>query len=222
LQYGVIDCPIAQNTIMSKEGMLQKFKEVFFQTPLVDLNGKQHSIRLAFIDRGGHRPKDVDYIVSKIPFIQAYIGSTRPDPKKDLIYKSENGNYFIGQSETFSEHVGMLIDTEMWYLPIDVSSEFIKQAIAQYHITKKTPEGNTRTIWVKDPVDHYRSCLNMSYAAAKLLNLDTALFREDIINGLQNQLKKTTVNKLETAERQNVEQMRQPAHGYFDRAIGSR
>lgn len=222
LQYGVIYCPIAQDTITSKENMLQKFKEDFFKIPLVNSSGKSHAVRLAFIDRGGHRPSDVDYIVSKIPFIQAYIGSNRPDPKKDLIYKSENGNYFMGQSETFSEHVGMLMDTDMWYLPMDVSSDFISQATAQYHVSKKTPEGNTRTIWVKEPQDHYRSCLNMSYAAAKMLNLDTALFREDIITGLQKQINKTVVSNEQPEENQNNEQRRVPTHGYFDRAIGNR
>jgi hypothetical protein len=178
------------------------------------------------IDRGGHRPKDVDYIVAKVPFLKAYIGLTRVDPKKELIYKSDNGEYFLGQSETLSELVGLHMDTSLWFIPHDTDDEFVRQATGHYFIKKRDVNGNTKTIWVKDPIDHYRSCLNQSYAAAKLLNLDIALFKSDIVVGLQNVIYGTEpVKKEEKLDEEEIKKEYYQSirnNNYYSRALGAR
>jgi len=220
LRFGNIDCPIAAETIPARTEMFDKFSKGFLADQLTGSTGRAHSIRLGFIDRGGHRPGDVDFITSKVSFLQAYIGLTRVDPKKDLIYKSDNGQFFLGQSEALSEYVGMLMDTDMWYHPNDVTDEFIKQITGQYHIKKKTIDGNTRSIWVKDSNDHYRSCLNMSYAAAKLLNLDTALFNDRVIETLHKKNEEAAAVAKQQRETEKKNAVR-PGN-YFDRALGIR
>ena len=219
LRYGVIYCPIAENTITGREQMYNQFSAELLGRPLTSRDGKIFSIRLGFIDRGGHRPDDVDFITRRIAFLHAYHGLTYLDPKKDLIFKSDNGEFFLGQSESLSEYVGMLMETEMWYIPMDTGMDFIKQATAQYHIKRKDRNGNTKTIWIKDPIDHFRSCLNLSYAAAKLLNLDTALFKQDVVENLQDEKNKIKMQKEESPDR---EQPRRHAPDYFDRALGKR
>jgi len=214
VRYGFIAAPFESKTTIND--LIQQFKAAIFSTPLKYANGTEQNIRLCFQDRGGHRADDVDAIAQNIPFIKPYVGLTRSDPKKPLIYKSENGEYFLGQSETLSEYVSLLMDTDKWHIPADASLDLMNQVIGQYHAKKRDSNGNTKSLWIKTPNDHYRSCLNMSYAAAKALNLDTALFRPDIIDQLK---KGEGKDGKPQPERSRAEQPAQRRAGYFDRAI---
>jgi phage terminase large subunit GpA-like protein len=220
LRHGKYYCPITDNLNLNKETMLNGFIKEFFSRPFVKRDGTVMPVRLGFIDRGGHRPDDVDYIVSKIGFLHAYIGLTYSDPKKELVFKSDTGNYYLGQSEQLSEFVGNLIETDAFFFPDDVGYDFLKQITNQFHLKKVDKYGGAKTLWVKGGNDHYRSCLNMSYAAAKILNLDTALFSEGIISTLE----KAQKSKPKPEQPKTINHERPGRDGganeYFRRALG--
>ena len=222
LRHGKFYCPITESTNLNKETMLNGFIKEFFSRPFTKRNGTIVPVRLAFIDRGGHRPDDVDYIVSKIGFLHAYIGLTYSDPKKELVFKSETGNYYLGQSEQLSEYVGNLIETDSFFFPSDVGYDFLKQITNQFHLKKVDKYGGAKSIWIKGGNDHYRSCLNMSYAAAKMLNLDTALFSEAVINNLEETQKIKRENDGVKTEPNPKRPKAQNRYDYFGRAYGRR
>jgi hypothetical protein len=223
LRCGAIHC----NKINGPGAVFDEFKRTFLGIELKGNDGKYYNIKLAMIDRGGHRAEDVDFIVKNTTYIKAYIGLRNPDPKKPVIYKSDNGNYYLGQSHVLSEEVGLIIETEIFHLPQDIDNDFIKQATAQYFKKKLDANGNIKTIFIKEEHDHARSCLNMSLAAAKLLELDRLLYQEKVCLQLKNQIgvqkivqeAKAPANK-PAEEPQNINRNR--GGSYFDRAIGVR
>lgn len=220
LKYGIIESKfINDENISNREHVFEKFKNEILCKELKTVSGRNLQIRLAFIDRGGHREKDVTYLCKKISFLCAYIGLTKTDLKKELIEKSINGNFYLGQTEELSEQVGLMMESKFWYLPQDVDNIFIKQITAQYHIKKRDEYGNSKSIFVKEAEDHYRSCLNMSYAAAKLLKLDIGLHQDYVLKSLQTKKEEKIVEKI---EQKKEEQKRIQRNEYFSRALGGR
>lgn len=216
LRYGTIYWPINDPAYADREKMLAAvLKGLIGGEELKRRDGVKLGIRMGFIDRGGHRPDDVDFLVSRISFLQAYIGFPRTDPKRDLIFKSDTGNWFMGQSEQISEFVGMLVESDQFRLPKDADWNFLNAITRHYHIMRKDPYGNEKKVWVKLPDDHYRSCLEYSYAAAKLLRLDTMLVDDNVLKRVREALEKT----------KTPQETKPPAHheprqpDYFSRAL---
>jgi phage terminase large subunit GpA-like protein len=225
LRYGKIYWPLNTPEYLDKNKMVETvIRGIFNGEKLIRKDGAIIESRLGFIDRGGHRDNDVDYLVSKISFLQAYIGLTRTDPKKELVYKSDNGPFWLGQSEAISEYVGMLIEKGNIKIPKDSDNEFLKQLASHYHTEKTDPYGNTKSIWVKlKDQDHYRSCLEYAYAAAKVLKADTALFDENILRELNKQIEQTrpgaALPKEEAEKPQGRNQNRYGNNEYYSRAL---
>ena len=192
LRYGTIYWPIADPAFQDRRKLLDTvLKGMFGGRELKRKDGAVLSPRLGFIDRGGHRPEDVDFLVSNISFLQAYVGLRYPDPKKELVYKSDNGNFWLGQSEVLSEYVGLLMETDQFKIAKDTDYNFLSQITKHFHVNKTDPYGNSKSVWVKLSGDHYRSCLNMSYAAAKVLRVDTALLNDSVLAKIKSQLEQT-------------------------------
>ncbi|MDD5363410.1 MAG: phage terminase large subunit family protein [Ignavibacteria bacterium] len=194
LRYGKIFCPIDKNRPLEKT--LEIFKNGLYESALANKTGSRiYPIKQGFIDRGGHRAADVDYITDNLGFMDSYVGLTKIDPKKSPLYKSmtkdDNGEpnkFYLGQTPYLSYEVGKMMDGKLWFLPMDVSDDFIKQANAQYFKNKTLSDGRIESEWIHDEVDHYRDCLNLAYAAALLLELDSALFDPAIVARLKERI----------------------------------
>lgn len=134
------------------------------------------TIRFGFIDRGGHRSDLVDFLVEKIPWLHAYIGATRINPKEPYVKESTTANHFMGQTQLLAEEVADYMEGEKWHLPVDIGDEYLKQVVAQYYIEEEDKNGQPVQRWVTEANDHYRDCENYNFAAAFFLHLDKALF----------------------------------------------
>jgi len=193
LRYGQIYCPIHDPDYADPRRILEIFRKGFLLDNILSKrSGAILDIRAAVIDRGGHRTADVDMLSSNIKNLVGYVGLTRSDPKRPLIFKSEgkdgHGNqnpFFVGQGERLSEETGLLIATDMWHLPQDAGTDFMRQCQNQYHTTELDTHGNERRVWHKVRPDHYRSCLNYSLAAAELLKLPEILSRPEAVEALR-------------------------------------
>jgi phage terminase large subunit GpA-like protein len=177
LRYGMIYCPITDPHYSDPRVIFETVTAgLIADNPLVKKSGATMSIRGALIDRGGIRPTEsIDFLVRNIPGLVAYIGATRDNPTRELIYKSTEGPWYMGKTERLSERVSQLLETDMFFLPMDCGVDFMKQALAQYHETITDTHGNEKTVWHHGGEDHYRDCLNYNYAVGELLKHDLIL-----------------------------------------------
>jgi hypothetical protein len=195
LRYGKILCPIDKNR--PKEKTLEILKAGLYEYPLANSNGnKIYPIKCGFIDRGGHRSAEVDYIADNLSFLRAYVGLPKVNPKDPILKETESDKknregycaykkFFLGQSSVLSYEVGKMIDSSLWHIPQDVTAEFIKQVNSQYFINRTLSDGSIDSEWKHDELDHYRDALNLSHGAALLLELDSLLFDPYIISRLK-------------------------------------
>lgn len=140
-----------------------------------------------FQDRGGHRAKLVDYICERLLCFDPYIGATRDDPRRELIYDTGNGFYY-GKTELISDLVGARMKKELFHLPADTTEEFLAQIQRQYHYKEVDSKGNEKRKWKHGGDDHYRDCLNLNMACIIDLGLDTALHNPLICDNLRNSI----------------------------------
>jgi len=159
----------------------ERFRAAVFASPFRRKDGRQMELFFGFIDRGGHRPADVDYICERIPQIRPYIGSTRVDFKRPVVEQSDKGIWWMGQSMLLSREVTSLIASERFHLPEDVTQDYIDQVRNEYIEPKKDIHGNTKLVYVKIEPNHYRSCENLALAACKAQSLENMLFDESAI-----------------------------------------
>ena len=137
-------------------------------SPFIRQDGKRLELSIGFIDRGGHRPKDVDYITSHWFEMKAYIGSTRSYSDRAIVYESANGEFYIGQSERLTTEVGQQIDSAKWHLPNDCPESYFEQVLNEYFEEPVDKYGNKKKVLVKKEPNHYLSCENYCLAATKL------------------------------------------------------
>jgi hypothetical protein len=188
LRFGKILCPV--DASRPREKTLQILKEGIYSFPLVNYNGSGvFPIKCGLIDRGGHRAKDVDFIVENINFLEAYVGDNKLNIKNPVLVRSKGGEFYLGQAEALSYEIGRMMESNHWFIPQDVSPEFIKQANSQYFINRTLKDGSVESEWVHSETDHYRDCLNLAYGAALLIQLDSVLFDPGVIEKLQDRLK---------------------------------
>jgi len=154
----------------------ERFAAAVFAQKYRRKDGRELEIYFGFIDRGGHRPDDVDYICQRIPQIKAYIGATRIDFKKPIIELSANGHWYMGQSMMLSREVTALIASDKFFLPSDVTPDYIEQVRNEYIEPKTDIYGNTKLVYVKIEPNHFRSCENMCLGAVKMNNIEEILF----------------------------------------------
>ena len=185
LRYGTIYCPMLDIKYTDRTVLLNTFREGFIgRNAMQKSDGTIMPIRLALIDRGGHRKEDVDLLTANIPILQGYVGLTRNDPKKRLVYRSHEGPFYMAQAERLSEEVSNLIDSDNFHIPWDSGLDFMKQILNHFHTIEADKWGNEKTVWHKIRPDHYRSCLNMAYGTGELLNFDTLLNDERVVASL--------------------------------------
>jgi DNA-directed RNA polymerase subunit RPC12/RpoP len=222
LKHNHIPCSID----MSKDHvkLLSHFKTSLDSDKLIWANGIEADFRFAFMDRGGHRSEAVDYLCSRVPNLKAYIGLNKVDRVKPLIYESDKGDYHWGQTELLSEITGEIMESEDFFLPKDVSTEFIRQIMRQYRIKTVSPDGIVGSKWIHGGDDHCRDCLNMAYAAGKKIELDKILLDQTACETIYNSRMQINSNKIEDIATTNNghetnNNYNRSGH-YFNRAIG--
>ncbi len=165
------------------------YKEIYSQ-PFKKQNGDTLPILWGFIDRGGHRSIDVDYIVDYFGNLGAYIGST--SKVAPLIEQKKSGIYF-GHTERLSRIVAANIESKLWHLPLDVPRQYKNQVLNQYDEEYVDSRGNNRKRWMTGETlgkpDHYRDCENLIIAACNHLKLDEYLFDRTNVQNIENQTK---------------------------------
>jgi phage terminase large subunit GpA-like protein len=224
LRQGFIPCPRVEKGYEYQ--VFDKFMNNLYIEPLKWRDGEHADISVGCIDRGGHRPEDVDFIVKHFPGgrLLAYVGLTHKYEDRPMVYKSDQGNFYLGQSDPLSEDVGSYISGENFHLPMDVDNEFIKQIGRQFHQKKIDTSGKVSTVWVHNyqGPDHYRDTLNLNLAAAKIKNIDKMLLNSQYCESLKkNRCSVCPNNEMKKeAPKKQQQPINRPA-GYF-RNLGGR
>ena len=165
LKHGFIYCDMKEQQYKDVSNVFIKFYNEISTDKMLWQDNSEAWFSCGFIDRGGHRSEQVDYICSKIPNLFAYVGLTKPDSKQSLFYESKNGPFFLGQTELISKITGSIIDSSDFYIPDDFHPELCRQLARQYFIQKKLPDGSEVEKWIHGGDDHFRDCLNLAYIA---------------------------------------------------------
>lgn len=167
---GFVECKIDLSVDGKQPSQVayERFRAAVYEIPYIRRDEKKLDIYFGLIDRGGHRPKDVDYICARMPKIEAYIGLATINPKNPMIEKSKNGEHYNGQSQLISREVGHLITSDNFKLPDDIQPDYLEQVRNEYFETKISPFGNKKPVYVKIIPNHYRSCENYCHAATLL------------------------------------------------------
>jgi phage terminase large subunit GpA-like protein len=241
IRHDFIECKIDANK--NPQQVYAIFKESLHIEPLRWSDGTEADWRYGLIDRGGHRPNDVDYISKHMNNVKAYIGLAQYDTKKPSIYKSEKDEWYLGQPQMLSDFTGTLLGGQMMYFPWDTGADFFDQIWRQFFETRLTSEGVKKEVWIHGYAgdgkassadesgtgdDHMRDCFNLAYAALKISKLDIALFNENhckIIKEKKTHLILPEMIKENKQQPQQVQQRVDPRRmqsrgGYFNRAYG--
>jgi phage terminase large subunit GpA-like protein len=163
----------------------ERLRAAIYAEPFRRRDGRQLDMRMGFIDRGGHRADDVDYICEHMPEFEPYIGLARPDPKKPLVDVSADGRHYNGQTQSLSVEMGRLLASNRFHLPDDIQPDYLEQVRNEYMEPKIDAYGNKRLVWVRIEPNHYRSCENYCHAAARYLDLESLLFDESTVAQLE-------------------------------------
>jgi phage terminase large subunit GpA-like protein len=156
-----------------------------YRYPYEKANGKSLPILFGFIDRGGHRSKDVDYIVGHSANLAVYLGST--DKRAPLVEQKKSDIYW-GNTENLSRIVQKQMESSIWHLPSDIGRDYCDQVLNQYDEEIVDNRGNRRKKWTKVDPDHCRDCENLLVAATLTLNLNEQLFDDTRVQELQEAL----------------------------------
>ena len=223
IRHDFISLPITEN--MDHQECYIKFKNAIIREPLRWADGTEADWKFGFLDRGGHRSEDVDYISTHMHNIEPYIGLAKIDEKKPVIYKSEKGNFYLGQSELLSDFTGTLLSSESTFFPADVTVDFLQQVGRQFREKRISRDGRVSEVWVHGHkgADHYRDCFNLAWAAAKHLNLDKILFNRAYCETLAgSRVTRGAVKEHVAPTQKRIENSNFTKHndGYFSRAFG--
>lgn len=225
LKYDFIHCPMVESG--DPREIFIKFRQALNDTPLKWSDGTIANFKLGLQDRGGHRAGDVDFICKHTPNLHPYIGLPKLREDKPVVYRSDKGEFYLGQSEALSDEVGVIISGENFFLPNDADREFMEQIGRQFRIKKVDLDGQVRSKWIHghSGADHYRDCLNLNWAAGKLLKLDQVLFNLDHYNtllGRRGQVQAPQQNRPTEQQNSNPQNRNRISNHYHQRAIGGR
>lgn len=171
LKHGFIPCHI--NEQLGLEATYSRFTTALEQDPLHWDTGEPATFKFGFMDRGGHRTGDVDYICGRYPGLKAAHGANTVDERKPLI--TESTGWYMVQTELLSSLIDTRLESDAFYIPSDSSLDFMLQVVRQYRVKKISPDGTVGSRWVHGGDDHYRDCLNLNEAAGKKLGLNAIL-----------------------------------------------
>jgi len=175
LKHGIIPCDMKLQEFKDPVNVYTRLQSELSKEKMVWQNGTVVVPSCTFIDRGGHRSKDVDYICSKMYNTNAYIGLTRIDHTKELFYKSSSGPYYMGQTELLSDLTGLKMNSSDFFIPDDHHTDLLRQLSKQFFIKKISPDGKTSRLWIHGGDDHFRDCLNLNECAGRKLGLHNIL-----------------------------------------------
>lgn len=181
-----IPCSINDEQFKEKSNILKIFDTVFVKKKFKTQNGRNLHFLFGLIDRGGHRPKDIDYLTTRIPWLWAYIGNPR-GTKADII--EWRGSWYYGDTKRFSSIFGSKLQSKIFHLPKNFSKEYGEQVVRQYWDIYKDARGRIKSTWVSGGDDHYRDCENLIEAAIFLNDIDEISQHEDMYT--RNIMKKT-------------------------------
>jgi phage terminase large subunit GpA-like protein len=237
IRHDFIKCPSDPN--QNHQNVYVNFKNALYSEPLRWQDNTEADWRYGLLDRGGHRPDDVDFICSHMSNIKAYVGAAKYDDKKSAIYKSDTGNFFLGQPQMLSDFTGTLLGSDMMYFPWDTTAEYFDQIWRQFFEKRINTKGEQEEVWIHGYAgdgkatesgtgpDHYRDCFNLAYAAAKLAGLDKKLFNEEYCKqSKQNKTKIIDIQSMPQKPKQIEEQSNRidprlrRQGGYFKRSYG--
>ena len=202
LPWGFLECSKTDNDDLNHDAAFNLISNALYAKPLIDNNDEEIPIHRCFIDRGGHRAQLVDAVCSRLPNTDAYIGASRPNEKKPVIYKS-TGTHYLGDKQRLSESTGGLLMRGSFHIPRDVNEDFLDQITAQYFYETEDSSGNILRKFHEGRNDHLRDCLNMAYAGAVDLGLDYALMSPDKCNALRSRSRRVKNDKEENSSKEN-------------------
>lgn len=226
IRYGWIDCPITDEENQDYEKVHDKVLSGLYAEPYrmrftKKETGEQRVLNVridrGFWDRGGHRAKAIDYCCSRIPGFWPYVGATKDDPKRDLVWDTGNG-YYYGKTEVLSDMVGADMAMETWHLPLDAGVDLFQQLTKQYHYNVVNRAGESVRRWKHGGDDHLRDCANMIRGAVSDLGLDEILFDANEVEAMRaallaraNREEPQQAAPVETAEAKTQEAKPKPA-----------
>ena len=196
---GFILCQMNESEFTNNPGaVFNRFTEELHRFPLVKKDGSPMPIAFGVIDRGGHRAADVDYIVTHMHNMVPYIGT----PAKNApITVAKNGRLW-GHTENLSRMVQTQMESQIWHLPKDVSTEYTHQVLNQYVESYTDTRGHTKKRWVSKDPDHLRDCEN--YICALLqwdqLGVQAHLFDESAARQAEKLLRGPTAEEIAKKE----------------------
>ena len=185
IKHNFVECKMTDDKYKNRDEIVKLVQEEIIVNIPKRLDGACLSISAGFIDRGGHRPKDVDYLCSRINFLNPYVGSVRKNAP--LLEKSKTKTLFNGNTENLSKIVETYSEGELWHLPEDVTEDYCSQFLRQYWQDKIDSHGNSITEYMHGGKDHLRDCENLNIAASLYLGLEQRLFNPDQINKITKQ-----------------------------------
>jgi phage terminase large subunit GpA-like protein len=237
IRHDFIKCPMDANA--NHQSVYANFKNALYAEPLKWQDESIADWRAGLLDRGGHRLDDVDFICQHMQNVKPYVGAAKYDDKKPSIYKSEVGNFFLGQPQMLSDFTGTLLGSDQMYFPWDTTAEYFDQIWRQFFEKRINSKGEQEEVWVHGYAgdgkatesgtgpDHYRDCFNLAYAAAKLIKLDTLLFNDSYCKqAKQNKTKIIEIQDIPVKPKQIEEKSyrNDPSFrrqgGYFKRSYG--
>lgn len=221
LKHGFIHCDIKESQFKENPAnVYSRFNSEIYSEQMYWSNNIEVNYSYAFIDRGGHRSADVNHICNKMGKMSAYVGLTKVDYTKDLFYESDNGPFYLGQTEQISELTGNIIDSNDFYIPDDFHPELCRQLARQWFMKRVNSNGNPVSIWMHGGEDHFRDCLNLAYIAGRKLNLHKLMIDQTACNTLYN-----SRNQIAKPARPIQQEQQQHIHrpqNRYDRVYGRR
>lgn len=223
LKHGFIFCDMQEQQYKDPSNVYMKVNTELSNEIMVWPNNIQAAHSCTFWDRGGHRKGDVDYACTKMAKTYAYVGLPKVDHTKELFYESNNGPFYLGQSELISEITSTILNSEDFLIPDDYHPELCRQLIRQYFIKKVNSNGNPVKIWIHGGDDHFRDCFNLAYIAGRKMKFDKILIDKAACETLYNQRNKLskTHNVATDKPSTDTHQINRNKIGY-DRVFGRR
>ena len=184
IKHDFIECSIKEEENKNPEVILELVKTRVIEELPHRADGVVLPITWGFIDRGGHRHKDVDFLCGRLPFLHAYTGTV--NKTAPLITRSKSKG-FMGHSENLSKMVESYSEGELWHLPEDIGDVYCIQFLKQFWQDKVDRHGNVLNEYVHGGADHYRDCENYNIGCAVYLQLESRLFSGNELVKLKNE-----------------------------------
>ncbi len=203
-----IHCDMKDSKFHDPQAVFDRVKQGIFTPPYVKESGEKMLFSLALMDEGGHRQRDVHFISRHLPIFRPYKGSSTPNAEP--IKRSKNEIHYLGNTRHWSELVQRFMESDTWYLPQDITKEYLDQVVKQYWIEEMDRHGNKKYRWISGGQDHYRDCENMAMAAAYIINLPEILNDEARIEFMKGRVGRQTDGILNAVGQKPEEDQEQP------------